>query len=387
MAAQFVNIGGSDADASYRYKMPKMVTKIEGRGNGIKTVIANMVDIAKALRVHPSYPTKYLGIELGAQSKFGEDERAILNGAHQHADLALLLNKFISIFVLCPRCKYPEITLEVKHNVIRYDCAACGQTDLLQTTHKLTQHVLKYPPSNSKKLVANQSGITIEKKPAAAARGQLGRPESESDQAVWQTAFTKEAVEQRKKIEMGEMTHNSNVELQAKIDALVVLSEKAKEESANKQTPAVLVLKLFLIQKERTADEIFLELKRLQLSRDIDDVSRIKLLFDALLDTSDPKTVVDQFAQHAKLFKKLTQGRGSQSFIWNIEELVTLKDTKLLHRLGLILQKLYDLDVLKEEAIINWYESPPESNHLVHDKEVGSETRSKARAFYEWLKI
>jgi hypothetical protein len=133
-------------------------------------------------------------------------------------------------------------------------------------------------------------------------------------------------------------------------------------------------------------DENFLELKRLQLSRDIDDVSRVKLLFDALLDTSDPKTIVDQFAQHAKLFKKLTQGRGSPSFIWNIEELVALKDAKLLPRLGLILQKLYDLHVLEEEAIINWYESPPESNHLVHEKEVGSETRTKVRPFYEWLK-
>jgi translation initiation factor 5 len=403
MASQFVNIGGKSDDASYRYKMPKMVTKIEGRGNGIKTVIVNMVDIAKALRVHPSYPTKYLGIELGAQSKFGEDERAIVNGAHQQPDLAVLLNKFISTFVLCPRCKYPEITLEVKHNVIRYDCAACGQTDKLQTAHKLTQHVLKYPPNNSKKLVANQSGAPIDKKPdggddssaAAAAsasnadtlpRGQLGRPDSESDQVVWQTAVSKEAVEQRKKIEMGEMTHNANVELQAKIDALVAQAEKAKEESANKQTPAVLVLKLFLIQKERSVDEIFLELKRLQLSRDIDDVSRVKLLFDALLDTSDPKTIVDQFALHANLFKKLTQGRGSQSFIWNIEELVALKEAKLLPRLGLILKKLYDLDVLEEEAIVNWYESPPESNHLVHDKEVGSETRAKARPFYEWLK-
>jgi hypothetical protein len=113
-------------------------------------------------------------------------------------------------------------------------------------THKLTQHVLKYPPNDSKTLIANQSGVPIEKKPVAAARGQLGRPESESE-AVWQTAFTREAVEHRKKIEMGEMTHNSNVELQAKIDALVALSEKAREESANKQTPAVLVVKLFLM--------------------------------------------------------------------------------------------------------------------------------------------
>ena len=31
--------------------MPKMVLKIEGKGNGIKTNIVNMADVAKALRV------------------------------------------------------------------------------------------------------------------------------------------------------------------------------------------------------------------------------------------------------------------------------------------------------------------------------------------------
>ena len=45
-------------DPAYRYKMPRVMTKIEGRGNGIKTVVTNMSQIATALRRDPSLPTK-----------------------------------------------------------------------------------------------------------------------------------------------------------------------------------------------------------------------------------------------------------------------------------------------------------------------------------------
>lgn len=38
-------------DPFYRYKMPKMILKTEGKGNGIKTNIVNLVEVAKALRV------------------------------------------------------------------------------------------------------------------------------------------------------------------------------------------------------------------------------------------------------------------------------------------------------------------------------------------------
>ena len=48
------NVNRSVTDAFYRYKMPKLVAKVEGKGNGIKTVIVNMVDVAKAIGCPPT---------------------------------------------------------------------------------------------------------------------------------------------------------------------------------------------------------------------------------------------------------------------------------------------------------------------------------------------
>lgn len=122
------NIGASNRDdAFYRYKMPRMITKIEGRGNGIKTNIVNMVDIAKALAMPASYTT-YFGCEHGAQIKFDEKTGiSLVNGAHDTAKLAGLLENFIKKYVQCYGCRNPETEIIIsKTQMISLKCAACG---------------------------------------------------------------------------------------------------------------------------------------------------------------------------------------------------------------------------------------------------------------------
>ncbi|KAJ3004365.1 UNVERIFIED_CONTAM: Eukaryotic translation initiation factor 5A-1, partial [Siphonaria sp. JEL0065] len=110
--SNMINVRSDVQDKFYRYKMPKIISKIEGKGNGIKTVIPNMADVSKALSRPPAYATKYFGIELGAQTKVEEKtDRYIVNGAHDANKLQQVLDGFINKFVLCPSCKNPETDL------------------------------------------------------------------------------------------------------------------------------------------------------------------------------------------------------------------------------------------------------------------------------------
>lgn len=72
-----VNVNRNVTDIFYRYKMPRIQAKVEGKGNGIKTVIVNMADVARAIGRPATYPTKYFGCELGAQTQFDHKVRAL----------------------------------------------------------------------------------------------------------------------------------------------------------------------------------------------------------------------------------------------------------------------------------------------------------------------
>ncbi|KAI8550920.1 hypothetical protein RHMOL_Rhmol06G0144900 [Rhododendron molle] len=151
MALQNIGAGNKD-DAFYRYKMPRMITKIEGRGNGIKTNVVNMVDIAKALGRPASYTTKFFGCELGAQSKFDEKTgTSHVNGAHDTAKLAGLLENFIKKYVQCYGCGNPETEILINRaQMITLKCAACGFLSDVDMRDKLTTFIIKNPPEQKK---------------------------------------------------------------------------------------------------------------------------------------------------------------------------------------------------------------------------------------------
>jgi translation initiation factor 2 beta subunit (eIF-2beta)/eIF-5 len=120
-----INIRRDTKDPFYRYKMPKLIIKIEGKGNGVKTIIPNLPDIARALQRPPSYLMKYFGFELGAQVKIDEaNGRYSINGHHGQEQLQSVLDAFIKKFVLCDNCANPETDMLFGggNGVINRDC-------------------------------------------------------------------------------------------------------------------------------------------------------------------------------------------------------------------------------------------------------------------------
>lgn len=370
-----INIGGDQDDSSYRYKMPRLLTKVEGRGNGIKTVIPNMVDIAKCLHTDPKYPTKYFGIELGAQSKYDpKTERAVVNGQHQSGDMQKILTKFIEMFILCPGCGYPEIKWTVGKSSIKIDCAACGHNGVIKTNHRLVGYITKQK-AQARKMGKGVKESRKERQQRREKEKHGGNENSkpsrknrvEEEEVVWETDVSKDAVRERKEAEFKSMSAGRG----------------AVSTASAKDTPVV-VLRDFIKTQSPSVKQITGELDRLQIARTFNGTEKIKILLESLIDTSEPKSVPKQFSDNAELLKKFASDEVSAAVLLGcVEEFAGVADKRLLPRLPIILQALYDADVLEEEAILKWASSPPEASWV--NKDVAIAARKAAQPFADWL--
>lgn len=139
-------------DKFYRYKMPRIQVKVEGKGNGIKTVVVNLSTIAQSLARPGGHVIKWFALDLGAQTNMDPpDDRWIINGAHDGETLQKSLFIFIEKYVLCDDCGNPETDLVIKDDIVRKDCKACGARSRPLVHTNLINFILKNQPKKGKK--------------------------------------------------------------------------------------------------------------------------------------------------------------------------------------------------------------------------------------------
>jgi len=251
-------------DRSYRYKMPKLIAKVEGRGNGIKTRIVNCGEIASALHRKPGVVTKFFGCELGAQSRWEDKEEAsIVNGAFEGAIMqAKLCDVFLPKFVLCANCGLPETDMKVKKEVVKFECAACGHAYDADMRHKLITYILaddkkaKEAKKKDKKKEAKEGGgdkadkkekgdgdkeekkekkkDKEKSKDKEKKKEKKAKKKEESDEEEWFTDISLEAVEARRQAEMEKMGAKAAADNLQEIDAPPAEEAAAVEEIVEK---------------------------------------------------------------------------------------------------------------------------------------------------------
>lgn len=374
-----INVNAKVQDQFYRYKMPKLQAKVEGKGNGIKTVIVNMVDIAKAIYRPPGYPTKFFGCELGAQTQIDKkNDRFIVNGSHSAEKLQEILQSFVEKFVLCDECDNPETTFIVqpKKEKITSVCTACGHQGLIDMRHRLATFILKNPPvddsATPQKLKKAQQKQTEQENGAEDESGFDGWSDDipsktkETKDDDW-SEDTSDAAVMKRQQELGDgikgLTFNDDL-------------EKTVEERFN-------IFFNFVKNKvnaglDASAEEkgILGEAERL----DIKDRAPLALA-ELLLNDN----IVTQIPKYRILFLRfLANNQKSQkSFMGAFELIVSSYVGVLLPKVAHILKAFYDNDYVQEEIILEW-DSKVSKKYV--KKDLSQKIHEKAKPFTNWLR-
>lgn len=389
----FINICRDNTDPFYRYKMPPIQSKIEGRGNGIKTAIVNTSEVARALGRPPAYLIKYFGFELGAQTSINEGtDRYLVNGVHDAPKLQDYLDGFISKFVLCGSCKNPETDIIItKDDDLIRDCKACGQRTRIDPRLKLTTYILKNPPESAK---------SKKKKSATASANVVGGGMSITDIASGKNKAAAPEADEGDDSDDDALTRKINAEASALPDAKVADDDWAvdvSEEAVRRRAQELEALNLengasgdskfdefgeWLLQFGEDKSELpnDVEIYKKAFELDIaDDVNTVQVLAQVLFD----ENVVKQIPAHKGLLSKvITSNKHEKAFLGGLERFLGLDHPELLPQISKILLEVYENDIVNEETIKDWG-SKVSKKYVT--KDISKKVKKAAKPFIEWL--
>lgn len=402
-----VNVRRDVTDPFYRYKMEKLQSKIEGKGNGIKTVVVNLNTVAQSLARPPEYVIKYFGFELGAQANAKPtDDRWIINGAHDAPKLQDYLDGFIEKFVLCKKCKNPETEVILKDHIV-LDCKACGQRSDVDPRLKLSTFILRKTPAKggkkdkkARREKKKEKGENGEKNgspgdsnvsddgengdaeiPAGsddeftrtvnAAAKELNNSDEE-EEVQWSVDVSEEAVRARAK------------ELPDDLKRTLVL-EGAEDEDEEGGASIYDQLGSWILKTAEETDggvskigdiEIYKKAKELGIENKHKTVA-------VLAQTIFDEKIVKQIPARAAMLKKMiTSERHEKAFLGGTERFVGKEHPELITQISAVLLNYYQHDLVSEEVLKAW-------GHKASKKYVDISTSKKVRKaaeqFLTWL--
>jgi translation initiation factor 5 len=404
-----VNIRRDVTDPFYRYKMEKLQSKIEGKGNGIKTVIVNLDSVAKSLSRPPAYLIKYFGFELGAQANAKPtDERWIINGAHDAAKLQDYLDGFISKFVLCKKCKNPETDVQIKDEKITLDCKACGQRSDVDPRLKLSTFIVRNNPKGGKKEKKDKKARREAKKEKAANGEQDASPgdsngsengeEENGDvgiEAGSDDELTRRINSEAKDIDVEEVEDDSwavdmsEAAIKARARDLPddlkrsLVLENGDDDEADGPS-SYEQLGSWIVDAAAEAGDVtkVSDIDIYKKAREFGIESKHKTLAVLAQSIFDDK-IVKQIEDRAPLLKKLiTSERHEKSFLGGTERFVGQDRPALLTQIPAILLGYFQNDLVSEETLKAW---GAKTSKKYVDISTSKKIHKAAQPFIEWL--
>ncbi|KAK4146235.1 domain found in IF2B/IF5-domain-containing protein [Dichotomopilus funicola] len=412
--ASLVNVRRDVSDPFYRYKMERLQTKIEGKGNGIKTVVVNLSSVAQSLARPGSYLIKYFGFELGAQTNLDPaDDRWIINGAHEANKLQELLDGFISKFVLCKKCKNPETDVQIKDGRIMLDCKACGQRSEVDLRLKLSGFMLKNVPKKTKKDKAERRAARKAKQNGKTEDNGSGGDDG-SDQAS--PGADDKGIESdddaltRKIKSEAQILEKKEVEI--KDDEWAVDMSEEAVKARQQSLPGEFKQKLSLNGGEDDDEEgegggntVYDHLgtwiqEEAEKKGGVDNVDDIDIYVKAkelgieakhrtilvLVQTVFDENIVAQISKRAPMLKRMTTSeRHEKALLGGTERLIgqlNAEHPDMLEKVVKILQLYYHHDLISEEVVTKW---GSKASKKYVDLSTSKKVRKAAEPFIKWL--
>jgi translation initiation factor 5 len=355
--------------------MPVLRAKVEGRGNGIKTVVENCAEISKSLDRNPEYVCKFFGFELGALTSTAND-KYVVNGKHDAEDLARVLDIFIEKFVLCGGCRNPETNVVIKGDKIFLVCRACGKSTQCDPTQRLVSFMTKRdektkPPKTREApkpggAAANQKGPQQKNQ---------GKPKEDDDEEDWCLSTTREAVEERRRETLG---LNDNLVENDKVVAETVLTVGPG------QNPVEVLEKFW--QTNPSHEEAFNKVTALATTQAWSESTLLRSYLFPSLFATDIKKDFYKKAGYLNLFVKGNK-KQQKVVLFCVEKLCQIIPATV-PSLPSILNGFYEEEVLDEDVLTQWHKTPSVTEAAGKSKfnpKVSKAIRDSAKVFIDWL--